>query len=61
MLSQLPLRFHKKLIEALKMRAGHEDTSVKPPSGRWLLSRQGYSQKMLASVTMVLFRGSLES
>ncbi|EGH7463795.1 transcriptional repressor pifC, partial [Salmonella enterica subsp. enterica serovar Infantis] len=28
MLSQLTLRFHKKLIEALKIRAGHENTSV---------------------------------
>ncbi|EEB4281110.1 transcriptional repressor pifC, partial [Salmonella enterica subsp. enterica serovar Infantis] len=26
MLSQLTLRFHKKLIEALKIRAGHENT-----------------------------------
>ncbi|HCN8396467.1 TPA: transcriptional repressor pifC, partial [Escherichia coli] len=25
MLSQLTLRFHKKLIEALKIRAGHEN------------------------------------
>ncbi len=28
MLSQLNLRFHKKLIEALKVRAGRENTSV---------------------------------
>lgn len=28
MLSQLNLRFHKKLIEALKTRAGRENTSV---------------------------------
>ena len=35
MLSQLNLRFHKKLIEALKVRAGRENTSVNGP-GRTL-------------------------
>ncbi|HDU5045499.1 TPA: transcriptional regulator [Klebsiella aerogenes] len=36
MLSQLTLRFHKKLIEALKIRAGHENTSVNALAERFL-------------------------
>ncbi|EEY6229494.1 TPA: transcriptional regulator [Escherichia coli] len=36
MLSQLTLRFHKKLIEALKIRAGHENTSVNALAARFL-------------------------
>ncbi|ATC10122.1 transcriptional regulator [Escherichia coli] len=36
MLSQLNLRFHKKLIEALKVRAGRENTSVNPLAERFL-------------------------
>lgn len=36
MLSQLNLRFHKKLIEALKMRAGRENTSVNALAERFL-------------------------
>ncbi|MXV05448.1 hypothetical protein [Enterobacter sp. ABFQC] len=36
MLSQLTLRFHKKLIEALKFRAGRENTSVNALSERFL-------------------------
>lgn len=36
MLSQLNLRFHKKLIEALKMRAGRENTSVNALVERFL-------------------------
>lgn len=36
MLSQLNLRFHKKLIEALKVRAGHENTSVNALAERFL-------------------------
>lgn len=36
MLSQLNLRFHKKLIEALKMRAGREKTSVNALAERFL-------------------------
>lgn len=36
MLSQLNLRFHKKLIEALKARAGHENTSVNALAERFL-------------------------
>lgn len=36
MLSQLTLRFHKKLIEALKVRAGHENTSVNALAERFL-------------------------
>lgn len=36
MLSQLNLRFHKKLIEALKIRAGRENTSVNALAERFL-------------------------
>ena len=36
MLSQLTLRIHKKLIEALKIRAGHENTSVNALAERFL-------------------------
>lgn len=36
MLSQLNLRFHKKLIEALKVRAGRENTSVNALAERFL-------------------------
>lgn len=36
MLSQLNLRFHKKLIEALKTRAGRENTSVNALAERFL-------------------------
>ncbi|MNE06683.1 Transcriptional repressor PifC [compost metagenome] len=36
MLSQLTLRFHKKLIEALKVRAGRENTSVNALAERFL-------------------------
>jgi hypothetical protein len=36
MLSQLTLRFHKKLIEALKIRADHENTSVNALAERFL-------------------------
>lgn len=36
MLSQLNLRFHKKLLEALKVRAGRENTSVNPLAERFL-------------------------
>ena len=36
MLSQLTLRFHKKLIEALKVRAGRENTSVNSLAERFL-------------------------
>lgn len=36
MLSQLNMRFHKKLIEALKVRAGHENTSVNALAERFL-------------------------
>ena len=36
MLSQLNLRFHKKLIEALKTRAGYENTSVNALAERFL-------------------------
>lgn len=36
MQSQLTLRFHKKLIEALKIRAGHENTSVNALAERFL-------------------------
>ncbi|HAV1841126.1 TPA: transcriptional regulator [Enterobacter hormaechei subsp. steigerwaltii] len=36
MLSQLTLRFHKKMIEALKIRAGHENTSVNALAERFL-------------------------
>lgn len=36
MLSQLNLRFHKKLIEALKVRAGQENTSVNSLAERFL-------------------------
>lgn len=36
MQSQLTLRFHKKLIEALKIRAGHENTSVNALVERFL-------------------------
>ncbi len=37
MLSQLTLRFHKKLIEALKIRAGHENTSSTPSPHAFLM------------------------
>lgn len=36
MLSQLNLRFHKKLIEALKVRAGRENTSANALAERFL-------------------------
>ncbi|MBK0432775.1 transcriptional regulator, partial [Klebsiella pneumoniae] len=36
MLSQLNLRFHKKLIEALKTRAGRENTSVNALAERFI-------------------------
>ena len=36
MLSQLNLRFHNKLIEALKVRAGRENTSVNALAERFL-------------------------
>ncbi|MEL5743795.1 transcriptional regulator, partial [Escherichia coli] len=39
MLSQLNLRFHKKLIEALKTRAGRENTSVNALAERFVRGR----------------------
>lgn len=49
MLSQLNLRFHKKLIDALKVRAGRENTSVNALTERFLdnrLARNNYGIDM---------------
>lgn len=47
MLSQLNLRFHKKLIEALKVRAGRENTSVNALAERFPFTDTGMARHFL--------------